>query len=102
MGEMPFSLVYGTDVLILVEVDLNSPRIMAFREERNADYLRENLDLLDELWEKATMQLVAYQRRISNYYNERVHPWTFHEGDLVLKKITIMNALREEGKLSAN
>ena len=54
MGETPFNLVYGTNALIPVEVDLNSPQVMAFNEGGNLDCLRENLDLLDELREKAT------------------------------------------------
>ncbi|XP_052176717.1 uncharacterized protein LOC127791027 [Diospyros lotus] len=52
-GETPFSLAYGIDTLIPVEVDLGSPRVMAFREEGNSDRLRENVDLLNELREKA-------------------------------------------------
>ncbi|XP_052185169.1 uncharacterized protein LOC127796808 [Diospyros lotus] len=100
--ETPFSLAYGTDALIPVEVDLGSPRVMAFKEECNLDCLRENLDLLDELREKAAIQLAAYRIRFSNYYNERVRPRKLEEGDLVLRKAAITNALREEGKLRPN
>ena len=76
-GETPFSLVYGIDALILVEVDLVSPRVRAFSKEGNSDYLKENLDLLDELRERAAVHLVAYQRRIASYYNAKVHSQTF-------------------------
>ena len=102
MGETPFSLVYGTDALIPLEVDLVSPRVRAFSEKGNLDCLRENLDLLNELREQAVVQLAAYQRRIASYYNVKVHPRTFQEGDLVLRKTVITNALREEGKLRPN
>jgi len=44
------------------------------------------------------MQLAAYKRRISNYYNEKVLPRTFQEGDLVLRKTSITNTLRKEGR----
>ena len=94
-GETPFSLVYGVDALILVEVDLISPWVMAFSEEKNSDCLRENLDLLDEQREQAAIQLAAYQRRIASYHNAKVHPRTFQEGNLVLRKTVITNALRE-------
>jgi len=57
-----------------MEVDLSSPRVMAFREENNIDNLRENLDLLDEVREKAVVQLAAYQIKVSSYYNKRVRP----------------------------
>ena len=51
MGEIPFNLVHGVDALIPVEVDLVSPRVMTFSKEENSNYLRDNLDLLDELRE---------------------------------------------------
>ena len=73
-GETPFSLVYGIDALIRVEVDLVSPRVMAFSEEGNLHCLRENLDLLDELRERVVVHLAAYQRRIIGYYNAKVRP----------------------------
>lgn len=92
----------GTNALIPIEVDLSSPRVVAFNKGGNSDCLRENLDLLDELGEKATTQLVVYQRRIFSYYNQKVHPQTFQERDLVLRKIAITNALREKGKLRPN
>ena len=101
-GETPFSLVYGTDALIPVEVDLVSHRVRAFNKEGNSDCLKENLDLLDELRERAAVQLAAYQRRIAGYYNAKVHSRTFQEGDLVLRKTVITNALKKEGKLRPN
>jgi len=55
IGGTPFSLVYGIDTLIPVEVDLSTLWVMAFKEENNLDRLRENLDLLDELREKAVV-----------------------------------------------
>ena len=95
-------MVYGTDALIPVEVDLESPRVQAFQEGENSERLRENLDMIDELRDKAVTQLAAYQRRVSSYYNERVKPREFREGDLVLRKTVITNTLREEGKLRPN
>ena len=67
-------MVYGTNAFILVEIELTSPRVMAFSEWRNSDCLRENLDLLDELREKTVVQLAAYQRKIAIYYNTKVRP----------------------------
>ena len=93
---------YGANALIPVEIDLTSPSVMDFSEERNSDCLRENLDLLDELREKAAMQLAVYQRKIVGYYNAKVRPQTFQERDLLLRKTAIMNALREDGKPRPN
>ena len=51
--ETPFSLIYGTDAFIPVEIDLTSPRVMAFSEKGNSNCLRENLDMLNELRESS-------------------------------------------------
>ena len=48
MGEMPYSMVYGTESVILVEIGLPSFRISNFNKENNETELRLNLDLLDE------------------------------------------------------
>lgn len=58
--------------------------------------------MMDELREKTTIWLAACQRRVSSYYNERVHHRAFEESDLVLRKLAITNAFREEGKLQPN
>ncbi|XP_071740130.1 uncharacterized protein [Rutidosis leptorrhynchoides] len=47
-GETPFSLVYGTEAVILAEIRVSTQRILAFDTERNSSILRENLNLLEE------------------------------------------------------
>ena len=104
-GETPFNLVYGTDALIPVEIGFGSTRTVDFTTEQenlNSDALRENLDLLDEQREQACIRLEAYHRRVAGYYNARVKTRPMGQGDLVLRKSAITNALREEGKLRAN
>ncbi|KAL0458919.1 UNVERIFIED_CONTAM: hypothetical protein Slati_0519100 [Sesamum latifolium] len=49
----PFSLVYGTEVIISAELGMPSHRVMNFAEECNKDLLKENLDLIEELREKS-------------------------------------------------
>ncbi|KAL0462459.1 UNVERIFIED_CONTAM: hypothetical protein Slati_0133500, partial [Sesamum latifolium] len=53
-GETPFSLVYGTEAIIPAKLGMPSYRVMNFSEECNEDLLRENLDLIEELREKAS------------------------------------------------
>ena len=48
MGETLFSMVCGTESVILVEIGLPSFRISNFNKENNETELRLNLDLLDE------------------------------------------------------
>jgi len=99
IGETPFSLVYDMKALIPIEADLKSPRVIAFQVGGNSNQLRKNLDIMDELKEKETIRLATYQRRVSSNYNKRVCYREFEESDLVLKKLAITNAFREEGKL---
>ena len=104
-GETPFNLVYGTDALIPVEIGFGSARTTEFtmeQEQSNSAALRENLDFIDEQREQACMRLEAYHRRVASYYNARVKTRPMEQGDLVLRKFAITNALREDGKLRAN
>ena len=73
-----------------------------FSEEANSKALMENLDLIEEGREKACKRLELYHRRIAKYYNSQVKGRTMVQGDLVLRKSAITNALKEEGKLRAN
>ncbi|KAL0404026.1 UNVERIFIED_CONTAM: hypothetical protein Sradi_2043400 [Sesamum radiatum] len=52
-GETPFSLVYGTEAIIPAELGIPSHRVINFSEECNENLLRENLDLIEALREKA-------------------------------------------------
>ena len=49
--ETPFSLVYGCDAMILVEIQESSPRFQNFVEEDSNEQRRLNLDLLVEVRE---------------------------------------------------
>ena len=52
-GETPFILTYGTETIILVEVELTSLRREFFDEQSNDDQLKKNLDFLDEVRDQA-------------------------------------------------
>ncbi|XP_071712498.1 uncharacterized protein [Rutidosis leptorrhynchoides] len=47
MNETPFSLVYGTEEVILAEILVPTTCITAFDEHQNDEALRENLDALE-------------------------------------------------------
>jgi len=51
--ETPFSLVYGSDAMIPVEIHKSSPRFLSFVAEESNEERRVNLDLLDEAREEA-------------------------------------------------
>ncbi|XP_052177500.1 uncharacterized protein At4g26485-like [Diospyros lotus] len=103
--ETPFNLVYGMEALIPIEILANSPKLMAYKEDNgggNFEALRENLDLIEEQRDYVAMRMIAYHRRIVGYYNSRVRNKTMEEGDLVFRRSTVTNALKDDGKLRAN
>ncbi|XP_052197300.1 uncharacterized protein LOC127804473 [Diospyros lotus] len=104
-GKTPFNFVYGTEVLIPVEISCKSPRLDAFDESgssNNSDALKENLDLIKEQRDRAAVRIAAYHKRVAHYYNSRVKSRPLKEGDLILRKSVITNALREDRKFLAN
>ena len=61
MGETTFSLTYGAEVVIPIEVSLCSARVAGFDPVQNADLMMECLDWLEECREAATIRLAEYQ-----------------------------------------
>ncbi|KAL0455176.1 UNVERIFIED_CONTAM: hypothetical protein Slati_0856800 [Sesamum latifolium] len=96
-GETPFSLVYGTEAIILAELGMPSHRVMNFSKECNENLLRENLDLIEELRKKAFQRVQRYKNIMINSYNKRVKSRSFQVGDLVLRRV---DALKPIGKLN--
>ena len=61
IGETPFRLTYGTEVVISVEVGVTSIRREVFNKESNDDHLQINLDCLDKVRENASIKMTKYQ-----------------------------------------
>ena len=83
--DTPFNLAFGSDVIIPVEIGINSLRIAHYDSEQNEANLRANQDLLEKIREEASIKAVARQKRVVQYFNKQVKAKTFEEGDLVLK-----------------
>ncbi|XP_073131539.1 uncharacterized protein [Henckelia pumila] len=58
-GETPFSLVYGSEAVIPVEIGQISPRVKAYQEGEAGDRTQE-LDLVEEKRERAAIRTEAY------------------------------------------
>ena len=96
MGESPFNLAYGIEVVIPVEIRLPSMRVERYDETSNLDHRRADLDLLSKIQEQAWLRMAAYQQRVARYYNRRVKPKKIHPEDLVLQKIKVSKLLDQE------
>ena len=89
-GATPFSLVYGTEAVLPVEVELASLQVMSKSQVSEVDWLRSQYDqlgLLDEKRLAALDHVQGYQRRVARAFNKRVRPRNIEEGDLVLKEL---------------
>ncbi|XP_071688332.1 uncharacterized protein [Rutidosis leptorrhynchoides] len=67
-GETPFSLVYGTEAIIPVEICVPTQRIMAFDIEANSEALRENLNLLEERRLMAAIRNYSYGNFVHKFH----------------------------------
>ncbi|XP_042404964.1 uncharacterized protein LOC121995243 [Zingiber officinale] len=85
-GVTPFHLVYGGEVVVPVEVGIESDRVQQYDAD-NAGRRQLELNLIDEVQAKAAVRLLAYRQRMKQSYNRRVIPRAFQVDDLVWKKV---------------
>ena len=95
-GETPFSLAFGTEAVVPVELEQATFRVQNYVQSENDKQLTLNLDLVEEHRNQAHLRNVAYKQRISNYYDSRVKPRSFKVGDWVLKKRLLCNRVPSE------
>lgn len=76
-GETPFSLTYGTEAVIPVEIGMPSLRCTAVHQVSNDQQLRLNLDVLEEKREAAAIEEARSKARMEGYYNSKVRSTTF-------------------------
>ncbi|GJT39504.1 reverse transcriptase domain-containing protein [Tanacetum coccineum] len=76
-----FSLTYGTEAVILVEIGMPTYRIAVVDAVHNDEELRLNLDLLEKRRERAEIREAKAKLNMKKYYNARVRGFTFRPGD---------------------
>nr|GEW87858.1 reverse transcriptase domain-containing protein [Tanacetum cinerariifolium] len=96
--EMPFSLTYGIEAVIPVEIKMPTMRTAKVDMIKNNEALEVNLDLLEEKREQAAIQEAKSKAKMEKYYNARVHSISFYLGDLVYRSNEASRA-EDGGKL---
>ncbi|RVW71035.1 Gag-Pol polyprotein [Vitis vinifera] len=89
-GATPYSLVYGMEAMLPVEIEMGSLRVALEQQIPEADWAQarfDQLNLLDERRLRAADHVRAYQRKMARAFKKRVKPRPRHVGDLVLKVI---------------
>ncbi|GJU87454.1 reverse transcriptase domain-containing protein [Tanacetum coccineum] len=84
-GETPFSLTYGTEAVIPVEIGMSTMRTAEVDMIKNDEALEVNLDLLEEKREQAAIQEGKSKAKMEKNYNARVRNTSFRPGDLVYR-----------------
>lgn len=86
----PFSLVYGTKVVLPIEVETLFLRALMDTKLDEAEWVQTRFDQLNLIEEKRIAILChgkLYQLRLKKQLDKKVHPRHFDEGDLVLRRI---------------
>jgi len=89
-GATPYSLVYGMEAVLPVEVEIPSLRILREAELEEAEWVEDRyiqLNLVDEHRLQAMHNARCYQARMARSYQKRVRPRNLAPGDLVLRAI---------------
>ncbi|RDX86919.1 hypothetical protein CR513_31685, partial [Mucuna pruriens] len=80
-GATPYSLVYGTEAILSIEVEISSLRVLTEVELDEAEWVQ--------------------QRRVKKAFDKKVRPHIFRKGDMVLKRI-LPNVKDPRGKWAPN
>ena len=89
MGATSYSLVYGMEAILPVEVEIPSLRILSQIELSEIEWARsryEQLNMIDEKHMTAMCHGQLYQHYVEQAFNKKVRSLVFEEGELVLKK----------------
>ncbi|GJU05962.1 reverse transcriptase domain-containing protein [Tanacetum coccineum] len=97
-GETPFSLTYGAEAVIPVEIGMPNLRTAEVDMIKNNEALGINFDLLEEIREQAAIQEARSKGKMEKYYNARVRSISFRPGDLVYRNNKASHA-EDGGKL---
>ena len=101
-GETPFSLTYGVEAVVPVEISLSSYRTEYYDEGTNDMGLRMEMDVIEERREEARAKMAIYKQAAERYYNKKVKVHKFLEGDLVLRKVVQNTKEQGAGVLGPN
>ncbi|GJZ02681.1 reverse transcriptase domain-containing protein [Tanacetum coccineum] len=92
-GHTPFSLTYGTEAVIPVEIGMPLLRCAKIDQAVNDEALLLNLDVLEEEREKAAIQEARSKVKMERYYNAKVSSTIFRRGDFVYRNNEASHAM---------
>ncbi|RVW92630.1 hypothetical protein CK203_041636 [Vitis vinifera] len=103
-GATPYSLVYGMEAVLPIEIEMGSFRVALEQRIPKADWAQARLDqlnLLNKRRLRAANHVRAYQMKMGRAFKKWVKPRLLQRGDLVLK--VIRGLIRDpRGKFRSN
>ncbi|GJX19327.1 reverse transcriptase domain-containing protein [Tanacetum coccineum] len=94
----PFGLVYKSEAVIPIETSVETKRVQDFDSKENEKRHREDLDVLEERREIATIKEAHYKQKLEGYYNKNVKPSAFKPRTYVLR-LNSANKAEYQGKM---
>ena len=85
--ETPFSMTYGVEAVIPLEIEFPTLRMSSFIPSNNDELLGKSLDLIEERRENAMVQLAYYQHKLKQGYDTNIKLRPLAPGDLVMRKV---------------
>ncbi|CAL8990397.1 unnamed protein product [Prunus brigantina] len=98
-GETPFSMAFGSEAVVPVEIGEPSYRTETFTPKANKEALSLSLDLIEEHRAQANLRNEAYKQRVSRYHDSRVRTRSFRIGDWVMREVSLATKNPTEGTL---
>ena len=89
-GATPYLLVYGMEVVLPIEVEIPSLRVLREVKLEETEWVQaryEQLNLVEEKRMKAICHGQLYQKRMMRAHDKKIRPRQFQKGELVLKRI---------------
>ncbi|GKC63453.1 reverse transcriptase domain-containing protein [Tanacetum coccineum] len=96
IGDTLFSLTYGTEVVIPVEIGMPLLRCAEVNQAENDEGLLLNLDILEERREKVAVGKARSKAKMEKYYNAKVCSLTFRPKDFVYRSNEANRAKKTE------
>ncbi|GFZ14410.1 hypothetical protein Acr_24g0006000 [Actinidia rufa] len=99
---MPYSMAFGFEVVIPLEVGLSTIWTEAYDASHNEEVLARDLDLANERRENALIRMADYQKQLAKTYNQKVQHRECLVGNLVLRKVVGNTKNSTDEKLGPN
>ena len=101
-GETPFSMTYGAEAVIPLEIGFPTLRTTSFNPSSNNELLEKSLDFVEEKKENAKVHLTYYQHKLKQGYDANIKMRPLVPSDLVLRKFLGTAKNPTWGKLGPN